>query len=58
MQTKTSYIVIVNGKKYYKKTLEDANKLYLKKKDIYQCEIICINKVSTHKQLTLFEMGD
>lgn len=55
MQVKTSYIVIVNGKKFYKKTLEEAMKLYNRKKDLFKSEIICVNKVITHKQLNFLE---
>lgn len=55
MQIKTSYIVVVNGKKYYKKTIEEANKFYDKKKDLFKCELIVVNKKITHKQLNFLD---
>lgn len=55
MQTKSSYIVVVNGKKFYKKTLEEANKFYERRRGLLPCEIICLNKRVTHKQLNFLE---
>lgn len=56
MEIKTSYIVKVNGKKHYKKTLAEAMRLYEKKKYIYTCELICVNKRITHRQLSFLDI--
>lgn len=58
MESKSTYIVIVNAwrysKKYYFSDETSAYNFYLTNKDKFECQLICKKTLKTHKQLSMF----